>query len=392
MRLLQRHILLELIKVFFSILSVLTILLVFFGVIREASENGLGPLQVLKILPFVVPSLMPFTVPATLLLTVCIVYGRLSGDLEITAAKAAGINVLSLLWPAFILGISLSICSLVLSDRVIPWAAAKIRTVITLAMEDIFLDMLRSQHQISERGKGVSITVMGVDGKKLLMPTFQYMPHGQSPITLQAQEATLEFQLEQQQVMLHLVKGYIDIPGQRRVWFEREDRPFPLPKEIRKPKPVHLEIENIKHEAMELSQRLDDIRLERDVETAFVLATGQFGRFTEPQIKDLTQQIHYNHIDLAKLNTEIHNRFALSTSCFFFALVGGPFAILQGRRQFLTTFFLCFLPILLIYYPVVMLMLNLAKTGAVNPAWSMWVANSLISIVGFYVLRKVLKY
>ena len=93
MRLLQRYILFELLKVFSFLLVILTILLVFVGGFQEASENGLGPAQTLQILPYVVPSFMPFTVPATLLLTICLVYGRISGDQEVTAAKAAGINV-----------------------------------------------------------------------------------------------------------------------------------------------------------------------------------------------------------------------------------------------------------------------------------------------------------
>ncbi len=101
MRLLQRYILFELLKVFVFLLSILTVLLVFVGVFREVAASGLGPFQILQILPFVVPSLMPFTIPATLLLAVCVVYGRISGDQEITAAKAAGINVFSLFGPRF---------------------------------------------------------------------------------------------------------------------------------------------------------------------------------------------------------------------------------------------------------------------------------------------------
>ena len=90
MRMLQRYILGELLRVFAFVLSVLTVLLVFVGAFQQARDSGLGPLQILEILPFVVPSLLPFTIPATLLLTVSVVYGRIAGDQEITAAMAAG--------------------------------------------------------------------------------------------------------------------------------------------------------------------------------------------------------------------------------------------------------------------------------------------------------------
>ena len=47
MRLLQRYILCELLRVFGFVLSILTVLLVFLGVFKEVSETSLGPLQVL---------------------------------------------------------------------------------------------------------------------------------------------------------------------------------------------------------------------------------------------------------------------------------------------------------------------------------------------------------
>ena len=87
MRLLQRYILGELVRVFSLLVIVLTVMLVFVGLFREATDRGLGPVQIMQIMPFVVPSMLPFTIPATLLLAVCVVYGRISGDLEVTAAN-----------------------------------------------------------------------------------------------------------------------------------------------------------------------------------------------------------------------------------------------------------------------------------------------------------------
>lgn len=392
MRLLQRYVLGELIRVFAFVLSLLTVLLVFVGVLREVSENGLGPFQALQILPYVVPSLLPFTIPATLLLTVCVVYGRIAGDQEITAAKAAGINVLSLLWPSFWLGCLLALCSLVLADRVIPWAVANIQRTVTNAMEDIFLDVLRSQHQVSDPDRGYSITVMDVRGKTLIMPTFQYTPRGHAPVTIQAAEATLQFDLDRQQVMLHLMEGVVDVPGHARVVFDREDHPFPLPHKIAQPKPRHLSIQDIRRLTREVKSRQREFQQRRDLDTAMALALGDFAQFTSERFRSFAHQLEFDRVDLCKLRTEIHSRFAMSCSCLCFALVGGPFSILQGRRQFLTSFFLCFLPILLVYYPVVLLMQNLSKSGTVSPVWSMWVGNLAVMVAAMLILRRVVRH
>jgi lipopolysaccharide export LptBFGC system permease protein LptF len=58
----------------------------------------------------------------------------------------------------------------------------------------------------------------------------------------------------------------------------------------------------------------------------------------------------------------------------------------------LTSFFMCFLPILTAYYPIVFLMMNQSKNDVVNPAWAMWVANALIVPIAWYTLRRVLKH
>src|SRR5689334_18167924 len=136
MRLLQRYVLNDLLRIFGLAITVLTMLLVVMGVVQEAAKNGLGAQQILKILPYIVPSLLPFTIPATLLLTVCIVYGRMAGDHEIGAIKAAGINVLAVLLPSFVLGGVLSLGTFVLTDQFIPWARANIEYVVAQEMED----------------------------------------------------------------------------------------------------------------------------------------------------------------------------------------------------------------------------------------------------------------
>lgn len=392
MRLLQRYILFELIRVFAFVVSVVTVLLVFVGVFREVSENGLGPLQILQILPFVVPSMLPFTIPATLLLTVCIVYGRMAGDREIIAAKAAGINVLSLLWPAFFLGSVLSVFGLLLTDQVIPWSVANIQQIVTRAMEDIFLDLLRTQNQVVDRGHGLAINVIGVQGKRLIRPTFRYAPPGKSPITIQAREATLEFDLERQLAIVHLINGSIDTAGQTSLFLEEEEYLFPLPNSDEEAKPRHLKIDEIHRQLEEAIQDQADKLDRRNVEAALALAVGDFDRFATTEFRGYGTQIRSEERREHRLRTEMHSRFAMSTSCFFFVLFGSPFAILMGRRQFLDSFLACFLPILLVYYPLVMLSMNLSKTGTANPLWAMWIPNLLMLAAAAIVLHKVLKH
>jgi len=388
---LQRYILRDLLVVFLLILGGVTVLLVFVGAFREISDTGLGPVQALQIVPYIIPSLLPFTIPATLLLTVCVVYSRMAADREITAAKAAGINVMSLLLPALSLGGVLSLCSLLLADKVIPWAVQNIRTRVTQAMEDIFLDMLRSSGQVVDNDRGFSITVMRVEGRRLIRPTFHYHPRGSKPAAVQAEEATLHFDMSRRVVVLDMSRGHIDIPGQRRVFFHQERQEFPLPFETKEPKPRHLSIHTIRKKLDGADRDLQQARRYREVNTVMALTLGEYDQLNDQTLFDYEYIQKQHRKEMARLQTEIHSRFALSTSCFFFALLGAPFAMMQARRQFLTTFFLCFLPILLLYYPVALLMLNLAKSQTAPPM-CLWVANLLLLLAGGIALWNVLKH
>jgi lipopolysaccharide export system permease protein len=153
-----------------------------------------------------------------------------------------------------------------------------------------------------------------------------------------------------------------------------------------------LSIRDILRELKAIDRRLVELEDRRDIEAAMALTLGDFNQFQGREFTRNRLDIESNRSRYIKLRTELHSRFALSFSCFFFVLLGSPFAILQARRQFLTSFLMCFLPILLMYYPIVMLMMNLCKTETVSPVWAMWVGNVLLLAAGLSVLRKVMQH
>jgi lipopolysaccharide export system permease protein len=392
MRILQRSVLNDLMRVFGLAIFVLTMLLVVMGVAGEAAKNGLGFWQIVKILPYIVPSLLPYTIPATLLLTVCIVYGRMAGDHEVTAIKAAGINITCILIPSFVLGAILSLGTFILTDQFIPWARANIETVITLAMEDIFLDMLHANSSYNDSTHGVSILVSGVRNRTLIKPIIRYrLEHGEVA-TITASEAHLKFDLQEQQVLLTLHNSLIETPNGDRMALDREEFKLPLPTPTDTLKaPRNMTIEHIRRELAGLLKERDDLLHRQMIGAVLALSEGSFDRLAPQDTWMLEMKERSRTERSQKLQTEIHGRVALSCSCFFFVLIGSPFAIVQGKRQFLTNFALCFLPILIIYYPVVLLTMNLCRDGMISPVWGMWIGNATLLATGVFVLRKVFR-
>jgi lipopolysaccharide export system permease protein len=51
-------------------------------------QEGHGALMILRVVPFVVPAALAWTIPISLLMTCVVVFGRMSSDHELVAARA----------------------------------------------------------------------------------------------------------------------------------------------------------------------------------------------------------------------------------------------------------------------------------------------------------------
>ena len=286
MPLLQRYLLGQLFRVLAAVVAVLTIVVMFGGVFEEVRQSGLGPFEALQVLPYVVPSLLPFTIPAALLLTVCIVYGRFAADQELVAANAAGIPVLTLLWPALFLGGLLSACSLLLFDQVIPWSVSNIRRVAAIVVEDVFLDNLRTNNQVTLPGADISITVFGgVRGRTLVRPMVRYRSREGKIVIATAASATPTFRPDQSLLRLTLSDCHIEIPGQGSLWAAEWSLSRPLAGSHLRRKPRHMSLRTIRRELQQLAGRQRSLATERDLVAAMLLTTGDFFRFAQPDFQ-----------------------------------------------------------------------------------------------------------
>ena len=393
MKYLQRYLLFEIVRTFTLVVTGLTVVLVCVGAIRYAQEYGLAPEHMLRIMPYFVPSLLPFTIPATLLLTVTIVYGRVSGDLEMTAAKAAGINPFSLLVPAFLVGAVLSVVSFALTDRVGPWAVTQIQAVVIDAVEDIVLKQLKNERRFAPQVSGfdgVQLTVMDVRDRTLIRPAFDYVRRNGRRYHAEADEANLTFDLDNSQVTLRMVNCRGDygemILGHSGVF----DFVIPMEGQFGKTNARDLPMTAIRQNLRLEAEKIERSTVERDLLASLALATGQFELLDEAESVDKSFGSRQPK-NVRKMRTEFHSRPAMACSCFLFALLGAPFAVLRGKSQFFTTFLVCFLPIVGVYYPVTLGMLTQTKAGALDPTWAVWVADAMLATAGVVALAKTMR-
>jgi lipopolysaccharide export system permease protein len=123
---------------------------------------------------------------------------------------------------------------------------------------------------------------------------------------------------------------------------------------------------------------------------AMALLTGAMEGTVPAAVEPERAALAEAHGRLNRIILEPWRRWANGFSCLCFVLVGAPMAIRMRNADFLTSFFLCFLPILVVYYPVFMLGVDQAKRGAVPPI-AVWLGNLLIVLWGWWLLRRVVR-
>jgi lipopolysaccharide export system permease protein len=136
---------------------------------------------------------------------------------------------------------------------------------------------------------------------------------------------------------------------------------------------------------------MEQLHRERAVKAALQLVGADFesltgGEWGGEQLK-LDAEVYIHN----RLRTEPPRRWASGFSCLSFVMVGGAMAIRLRNSNALSSFFICFLPILVVYYPLLILGVNQAKGGTLPPS-AVWLGNLVLGVWALWLLRRVMRY
>lgn len=162
-----KYIFKDLVRIFLITSGALSGIMSFGGLLRPVYEYGLSPGQAMKILAFFSPAMTTYSLPIAALFATTIVYGRLSADNEITAARAAGISHLALSLPAMVLGLGGALLSILLLSFVVPAFTLKVERVIFSNLGQLVADQIERTHQIKFEQGGTPVTVFAQDAQAL---------------------------------------------------------------------------------------------------------------------------------------------------------------------------------------------------------------------------------
>jgi lipopolysaccharide export system permease protein len=335
------------------------------------------------------------SVPVTLLLAATSVFSRMSGANEVVAVKALGISPMVLLRPVLVLAFLLSLVSVWLNDLAASWGRNNVQRVVLEAAEEIIYSMLQSQHSYSS--PYFSINVKRVDGRCLRRPILTMQPRGSAaPTIITAEEAELRSDQTAGVLKILLRNGTIDMGGKISVQFpDVREQEIPLSDASRARSsgglPSCLAMGTIPREIELQRKAIDQFEQALASQAVCQMLSGDFDTLAGDQWKTYAGDRGDLRGRLYRLMTEPHRRWAAGFSCLCFAWLGAPMAIRLRNRDFLTSFFLCFLPILVVYYPLLAYGIAAVKNGTIPP-YSVWAGNLLLLPWGGWLLWKVLRY
>jgi len=395
MRILTRYIVFDLLKVFLLTLVSMTVFVFLVLVGKEAVENGLGLVPILRMVPYMLPQAMQFAVPGTMLLATTSVYGRIASSNEIVAVKSLGISPMVMVWPTLILATLVSFSAVVLNDVAVSWGRGGVQRVILESLEEIVYGRLLTKKTFSN--DNVNISVRRVDGKRLIQPTILFFDSDRDvPVTITADEADIRADYPKQAIIIRFYNadieagdsfsishpGVLEYPLSLAAFSGRHEGSR---------SPSSYSLREIGPSKTRQREEIERLKQEMTADAAFALMTGRTFELSQAVWQQRERQLYGAQQTLHRLYTEPHRRWANGFSCLCFVLIGAPMAIRRRQAEFWGSFFACFLPILLVYYPMLVGTVDYAKDG-VFPPQVVWLGNIMLAGWGAWLMQRVVKY
>ncbi len=391
----NRYILWEISKLFVIALVAFTSVIVLFGVMQQLLSQGLGTMAVLYLLPYILPVSLQYALPATLLFAVCSVYGRISADNELMSVMSVGVTPWKFIAPTLVFGFAISLVAVWLNDIAYSWGKPGIRRVVTHSIEHVAYGYLESQGAYtSDNGFSIHVHGIGPDGRELLLPTISHRSKkGGQPISIEARSARMRVDLEREELVIELVDAVVMLGSSG----PQMDKPgvssFAIPladatKKATNKAPADLAMKNIPEETQRQQLAVDELEDLIASRSGMALAIGKPEWLADSFQQDWNDELEMGHWRFNQLKMEPWRRWAGGFSCLLFVWLGIPLSIWMKSADHWTSFGTCFLPTVLVYYPVFTLGLNHAKDGSWTPA-AVWLGNLALLAVGTWWMRRI---
>jgi len=363
MKILRKYIIKEMIVMFLFSLAIFTFTLVVGNIIKLAElviNKGVDIRLVGRLFLYLIPFLLSYTIPMSLLTSVLLVFGRLSGDNEIVAIRSSGINIYRLSFPLIIIGLLFSLLSIVLNNDIIPrmhFESRKIIKNIGIKTPAAYLE----PGTFIKSFKGYIIFIHEINKNKLKGVRIYQPQNERSTRTIIAEKGEF-ITIDNNAVKLKLENGTSDEPNPKN--------------------PVNFYKLNFKTYYITLN--ID----ESIAPSGYTDKKPKEMNFRE--IKNEIQRLGKYHVDTPSLITEFHRKISISFASIVFIIIGIPLGIFTKHGE-KTIQFAIALGVIVAFYILMAASIALSLKGVLSPGFWMYLPNITIGTAGIILLRKTIE-
>lgn len=434
---LVRYVLKEHVAPFFLALFVITFLFVvdfLVMILDNVLSKGLPASTVLEIFLLNIAWMLSLSIPMAVLVACLMAFGRLSGDQEITAMKAAGVSPLSIMRPVLLVGVLIAELLILFNNWVLPEAnhrSVELMSAVSRKKPHAFIDA----GKLTTQFPGVQLWVERIDPSTGTLYGIQiFETEGKGPPRIvMADSATMDYADNGATLMLRLKSGENHIADKDdpanyfRIRFssedfavknvndrlERRNRKYRSDREM----PVEMMLEVIeeakKNEARIIEESrgtlfpdlsklreyalgdsilpkdfsrelptdsLRHVRALRDISVAERTRSRIVHRTSERVLNEKKRQAQYW--------VEVHKKFSTSVACIVFVLIGAPLGIM-ARKGGIGTGIIYSIAFFVLYWVCLIGGENLADRLIVSPVIAMWISNVIIGVFGIFLTWKM---
>ena len=362
MKILKNYIVREYLPPFFFGLLIFTFIFLASKIVYITNmiiNKGVGIFPVLKLMIYSLPPILILTIPMGVLLANLLSFGRLASDNEITAVKASGIGLTSIISPVFLFGIMVSLTMFIFYDRVIPFCNHNFfETSYLISQKKPTLEL--REHAFNNLGE-MRIYINRIDFRTSALEDIiisENNPESSKFIT--AEKGLTLLHPDGSKLTLRLTNGAIH-------QLDISDR--------NKYQSLLFNVHNI----VITLEGAPDKRKERSLE-----------EMSNSEIKKEIARYRTGKISIVPLLVELHRRISLPFACLSFTLIGIPLG-LKARHKSKSINFGISLLIIFIYYLLLIGAETMGMRGTAPPALSMWIPNTVLGILGIVLLAKSIK-
>lgn len=322
-------------------------------------NKGVGLLPVLKLVTYSLPPVLVLTIPMGVLLANLLSFGRLASDNEITAIKASGVNISSIISPVLLVGFLISLALVIFYERVIPACNYRFfETSYNISQRIPTLEL--REHAFNNVGE-MRIYVNRIDVKSSALEDIiisENNPESSKFIT--AEKGSILLHPSGSKLTLQLTNGAIH-------QLDMLDK--------NKYQSLLFNIHNIvinlggavKGKRQRMLEEMDNSEIKKEID-----------------------RYKMGKINVGPFLVELHRRTSLPFACFSFTLLGISLGLKARHRSKSIGFGISVL-LIFIYYLILLAAETMGARGTTPVAFTMWLPNIILGAAGIVLLVKSIK-